>query len=111
MSIEGYCFLCIPDTVNIIIPEITSPAIAVSGDSGISEAEAVTGWVITGDDVAETVAFSDESGVCGDSVKTGEDFSGKITVILLLRVFLMVELLTCTTYFPGCISLRNQELK
>jgi hypothetical protein len=90
-----------------MIPEIISPAIAVSGDRGIAEGEEATGCVRLGEGVGGTDTLSDGVGIGEGIVVFRANPLGGTTVIMVLRTSFIAGLLTLTKYCPGCMSARN----
>jgi hypothetical protein len=90
-----------------MIPDIQSPAIAVNGDRGIAEGEEAIGCVRLGEGVGGTDKLSDGVEIGEGIDVVGADSLDGTTVILVLRTFFMVGLLTLTKYCPGGMSARN----
>jgi hypothetical protein len=95
-TIGSYCFLPPVDHTSAMIPEIISPAIAVSGDRGMGEDEEATGCVRLGEGVGGTDKLSDGVEIGRGIVVVGADSLDSTTVILVLRTFFIEGLLTLT---------------
>jgi hypothetical protein len=82
-----------------------SPAITVSGERGIVEADGMTCCEMPNE--GDTVTFSDWVET-GEVIVDGEEVALDGTIVMVLLIMFFIDgLLAVTKYCPGCKSPRN----